>query len=215
MNQQSHNATTDSKPGISGREFFVTCVGGGLWLSVVIAGLAMIFIYSNSPGRAGAAPAGWPAKTQIADTTTNVPLLIMFAHPHCPCTRASLGELEQLMADCQGHLKAQVWFVKPADATGDWINTGLWHTACNIPGVNVYCDTNGVEARRFHAETSGQTMLYGQNGQLLFQGGITIARGHFGDNPALDAVESLVKGKSTAFVKTPVFGCALFDDPTQ
>jgi hypothetical protein len=214
MKQPTNNLTMGFQPEISGREFFVTCLGGALWLSVVITGLALIFIYSNSPGRAGAAPVGWPAKSQIAGTT-NAPLLIMFAHPRCPCTRASLGELEQLMADCQGHLKAQVWFVKPAGTTSDWINTGLWHTACNIPGVSVYCDTNGVEARRFQAKTSGQTMLYDQNGRLLFQGGITIARGHFGDNPALSAVEALVEGKSPAFVKTPVFGCALFDDPTQ
>jgi hypothetical protein len=214
MTQSATNAVKNPKPGISGRDFFVTCLGGVLWLSVVITGLALIFIYSNSPGRAGAAPVGWPVKSQIADAT-NAPLLVMFAHPQCPCTRASLGELAQLMSDCQGHLKAQVWFVKPAGTTGDWINTALWHTAGNIPGVSVYCDTNGVEARRFQAETSGQTMLYDQNGRLLFQGGITIARGHFGDNPALDAVEALVKGKSSAFVKTPVFGCALFDDPIQ
>jgi hypothetical protein len=144
----------------------------------------------------------------------------MFAHPRCPCTRASIGELEQLMSDCQGRLEAQVWFIKPAGTPDDWTNTDLWRTAARIPGVSVHCDEGEVEARRFHAETSGETLLYDQNGQLRYQGGLTISRGHFGDNPELNALELLINGKaetelSIHLVKAPVFGCSLFDSDCQ
>ena len=43
-------------------------------------------------------------------------------------------------------------------------------------------DDDGAEARRFGAETSGQTLLYDARGALAFSGGITGARGHAGDN---------------------------------
>jgi hypothetical protein len=220
MNQSFHDELSDSPAGASGQgaprrgSLVWTLLAGGLWLSVVVTGLALVFIYTNTPSRAMAAPVDWPAKSRI-DATPSLPTLIMFAHPHCPCTRASLGELEQLMSDCRGRLTAQVWFIKPLGTDTDWTNTDLWTTAARIPGVTVHCDENGVEAQRFHAETSGESLLYDQGGRLLFQGGITIARGHFGDNAGLSVVENRVNHKTSDLVKTPVFGCSLFDTECQ
>ena len=196
------------------RALKITLITAVVWLSVIVASMALISHYSNSPGRTGAIPVCWSAESQI-QLDTNRPTLIMFAHPRCPCTRASLGELGQLMADCQGRLSAQVWFIKPAGTVEDWTNTDLWCKAAAIPGVTVHCDTANVESRRFHAETSGQTVLYDQNGRLLFQGGITISRGHAGDNPGRSAVETLLEQKHADQIQAPVFGCALFETQCQ
>ena len=133
----------------------------------------------------------------------------MFAHPHCPCTRASVGELARLLTGLNGKLAAQVWFVQPAGTGPDWTNTDLWASAAAIPGVTVHGDAAGLEAQRFGAGTSGQTVLYDQNGQLLFHGGITIERGHFGDNPGANAVKRLVNHQPAELIQTPVFGCSL------
>jgi hypothetical protein len=135
----------------------------------------------------------------------------MFAHPHCPCTRASLGELERLMAQVPGRLSAHVVFLKPPGTAADWEKTDLWGKAARIPGVSVGADNAGREARRFNAETSGQTLLYDQAGKLRFQGGITLSRGHAGDNPGRSAIEELLREERSNQVKTPVFGCALFE----
>src|SRR5262249_1893891 len=134
-----------------------------VWLSVVTTALALIVQYTTKPGKAGEIPADWPAGSQIALDTEH-PTLLMFAHPHCPCTRATIGELDRLMAQCHGKVSAQVWFVKPAGTTADWTKTDLWRTAAAIPGVTVHSDENGAEAERFHAETSGQAALYSPQG---------------------------------------------------
>jgi hypothetical protein len=114
------------------------------------------------------------------------------------------------MADCRGWVKAQVWFMKPAGTEENWTNTDLWLAAARIPGMTIYCDPNGAEARRFHARNSGETPLYDQEGHLSFQRGITPSCGHFGDNPGLIGLETLLDHKLTVPIKTPVFGSALF-----
>ena len=187
----------------------------GLWLAVIAVAMAWILHYSNTPGEAGAVPPVWPAGSAIAPDARQ-PTLLLFAHPRCPCTRATLGELARLLADCQGRVQAQVWFLQPAGAGADWTNAALPQAAAAIPGLAIHWDADGREAARFHAETSGQTMLYDARGQLLFQGGITISRGHEGDNPGRRVLTALLNGSGPATagapVRTPVFGCSLEDD---
>ena len=164
--------------------------------------------YSQTVGATGIPPAHWP-DTSKARLDPNRPNLVMFLHPRCPCSRATLGELEKLVAHCQGLFNSQVWFIQPEGMTDEWVKTGMWHSAAAIPGVQVDIDHDGEEARRFQAVTSGQTLLYDAKGTLLFQGGITLARSHAGDNPGRDAIESLLRQKITHATITPVFGCAL------
>src|SRR5207248_4066088 len=124
-------------------------------LAVVVGATLLMTRYSNTPGTGGPAPVAWPGASQIP-LDSNRPTLVMFAHPHCPCTRASLGELERLLAEVPGRLNAHVVFLKLADTAVDWEKTDLWRKASSIPEVTVCLDKAGKEAQRFHAETSGQ-----------------------------------------------------------
>ncbi|HEV2842688.1 MAG TPA: hypothetical protein VGW39_15300 [Chthoniobacterales bacterium] len=178
-----------------------------LWIATVASGLRTLFHYENTPGRVGALPRAWPA-TQI-ERSSDRPTLIMLAHPHCPCTRASVGELAQIMARLQGRVSAYVLFVKPKETGRDWDGTDLVRSAEAIPGVKVLLDPDGVEARRFGAETSGHTVLFGADGRLLFSGGITASRGHAGDNAGESAITALVNNQTPAQTEALVFGCAL------
>jgi hypothetical protein len=139
----------------------------------------------------------------------------MLVHPHCPCSRASIGELAAIMAHSQGRLRAYVLFLKPAGFSDGWEKTDLWESAVSIPGVYAITDERGDEARHFHAATSGQTLLYDKDGQLLFSGGITASRGHFGDNAGRSAIVSLVNAGSAEEVDTAVFGCPLFNENSE
>jgi hypothetical protein len=185
-----------------------------VWFAVVVAGTIGLARYSNIPGNENPAPVAWPANSQIPFDAKR-PTLVMFVHPHCPCTRASLGELEVLMARVQGLVSAHVVVLKAAGTATNWERTDLWRTAASIPGVTVCVDDAGIEARRFHAETSGQTLLYDRSGALQFQGGITLSRGHAGDNPGRSAVQDLLRQGHSTQVKTPVFGCSLFETNCQ
>jgi hypothetical protein len=188
----------------------ITLIGSAAWLLTVSAVMAAILTYSNTPGPTGKVPLQWPPQSQISPDVLR-PTLVLFAHPHCPCTRASIGELEQLMARCQGKVSAQVWFLQPAGLPEDWSQTDLWRTASKIPGVTVHADVGGREAECFQAQTSGQTLLYDRNGRLMFHGGITLSRGHAGDNPGRSALEDLLEHATAGTTQTPVFGCSLIE----
>ena len=181
-----------------------------LWLLVVGAGMSVIWGYENTPGVAAKPPNSWPVDSRIRRAPDEF-TLVMLAHPHCPCTRASISELASLMAHSRGRLTAYVLFLKPAGFSEDWEKTDLWRSAASIPGVTPVIDDEGAEARRFRAATSGQTMLYGAGGDLLFSGGITMARGHAGDNAGESAILSLVNSGVAEQTETPAFGCPLFD----
>jgi hypothetical protein len=183
-------------------------IAASIWFFVVVTAMAAIANFSNTPGEVGVTPTQWPTQSQMS-LDEHVPTLIMFVHPHCPCTQASVGELEVLMANCQGQVKVQVVFIKPDGTTEDWMQTDLWRRVAAMPGVMVHRDNGGVEAGRFNAETSGFTVLYNPAGRLLFAGGITISRGHSGDNPGRSAIETILTQGLPNQVTTPVFGCSL------
>lgn len=175
---------------------------------MIAAGLTLLWGYENTSGAAAAPPAQWPLDSGIHLATDRATLVVL-VHPHCPCTRASIGELARLMTQAQGRVTAYALFVKPPGSSDDWEKTDLWQSAASIPGVNVVVD-EGVEAQRFHAATSGQTVLYDAEGHLLFSGGITGSRGHSGDNAGRDAIVSLLNTGEAERAETAVFGCPLF-----
>ena len=186
---------------------------GLLWLAVIVAGSFLMLQHSERPGPAAAAPPQWPASSPVPFDRTH-PTLVMFLHPQCPCTRATVGELERLMAHSQGQVSVHLWFLRPAGMGDEWLQTDLWHSAAVIPGVTLHCDDEGATARLFHAETSGQADLYDRDGRLLFQGGITIARGHAGDSSGSRSLAALLAHQSPDAIQTPVFGCTLSDTPS-
>lgn len=185
-----------------------------LWLFAVGTGLCVLWGYENRPGVSAKPSLRWPAESRIQRATDHV-TLVMLAHPHCPCTRASIGELALLMAHSRGRITAYVLFLKPAGFSVDWEKTDLWQSAANIPGVKAIIDDDGIEARRFNAATSGQTVLYDAEGRLLFSGGITGSRGHSGDNAGRSAIVSLVNTGAAEQSETFVFGCPLFDTNSE
>jgi hypothetical protein len=182
---------------------------GVLWVLLIGAGLGILWNYESTPGIAAATPDLWPAASRI-EPAADRPTLVMLAHPHCPCTRASIGELARLMTQAQGRVAAYVLFVKPSGFPDGWVQSDLWASAAAIPGVMPVLDDGGVEAGLFRAETSGQTVLYDSAGNLLFSGGITSARGHAGDNAGRAAIVSLLTSAEAGGRDTPVFGCPLF-----
>jgi hypothetical protein len=187
----------------------VLLFAAAIWISVVVGGLAWLGGKANTPGKASTPPSQWPAATTVRLDAGRA-TLVMFLHPYCPCSRATIEELNGLMAHCNGKITVYALFLKPKGVTDAWVHTDLWRSAEAIPGVHAIADDGGLEAQRFGAKTSGQTFLYGLKGNLLFRGGITAARGHSGDNAGRDAIQALlVGGSSRRNVTTPVFGCSL------
>jgi hypothetical protein len=200
-----HESTVD----VSRRSQKIPIAAGAVWVTALAAGIGLLHGYAAIPGRSGICPQGWPVGSLVVADPTRVNL-VMLIHPRCPCSRASLAQLERIMAVCRPHLAANILFLEPRVPTPVWRDTDLWRRAVAISGTRCIPDPGGMEAGRFGAMTSGHVLLYDQSGKLLFSGGITAARGHEGDNPGSDAVIGFVAGKPD-LAQTIVFGCPLFE----
>jgi AhpC/TSA family len=187
-----------------------------LWLLAVGVGVHALLVYKGKAGDAGRPPEHWPITAGVS-LVPNKPLLVMFAHPMCPCTKASIGELEKLVAEAKDRFQAMIVFYEPDEVFREWSHTKSIAMARAIPGVQVMLDQEGKVTRRFKVETSGHTLLYSPEGRLLFSGGITGSRGHIGENAGGDAVLELVQGQHPpgTNIHVPVFGCGLFDSCSE
>lgn len=187
-----------------------------MWGAVVGCGMAAMIDYGAAAGPVAQTEAQWPDSTGLSRSDGQFTLL-MFVHPQCPCSRASVGELAELMAGSQNALAAQVIVLAPTGWNREQVQAEIWRTAAEIPGVTVRMDPDGIEARRFGALTSGQVLLYDEQGRLLFRGGITGARGHYGSNVGRSTVRSLIDEQQTAGApaQCPVFGCPLFSPENE
>lgn len=184
------------------------------WLLITLVGMAVLVRYEQTPGPINRQPSHWPANSSLYlhdDGHT----LILFAHPRCPCTRASLRELQRLMSRLGGRVEATVAFLQPAGQARDWSETDLWDLAGKIPHTRRFRDLRGREASRFGASTSGHTVLFDTKGRRVFSGGITISRGHEGNSPGRAAIERHVSGSAKRPDNAPVFGCCLRTAPPK
>jgi hypothetical protein len=196
--------------------------GGGRWVGPAIAvwgiaaaaGTVALLDHSSRPGTQGRLPQRWPADVALARDPERFTLL-MFVHPQCPCTAASVAELARLLARTRAQIDAFVLLHRPAAAPAGWTETRTALAAAAVPGVRTHVDADGALARRFGAETSGQVLVYDRANRLRFAGGITSARGHEGDSAGRAAIEALAAdggaGTDAAVTTTPVFGCELFE----
>ena len=184
-------------------------LAAALWLVCAGIGLYFVWAYDNAPGVAAHAPAAWPQRTSLVRADDR-PTLVLLAHPQCDCTRATLSELAEVLARAPQPPKTYVLFLRPTLFDAGWEQTSLWRTARRLPNVTVLRDDDGAEARRFGAETSGQTLLYDERGTLAFSGGITGARGHAGDNAGRASLLALINRSDADRRGSSVFGCPLF-----
>jgi hypothetical protein len=181
---------------------------GALWVLGVVTGFLILAHEEFTPVKASPQVALFPRSSALK-LVSDKPTLALFAHPHCPCTRASLHELDSLLAQAQNRVSAIVVFIIPDGVPAGWEKGDLWNEAATIPGLRVIRDLGGREAHQFDVEGSGHVLLFASSGKLLFSGGITSSRGHEGDNAGLTAVVSFILDGHASVSQTPVFGCSL------
>lgn len=183
-------------------------ITGILWVTLLVAGFTILEQEEFTPVAATQTLASFPPQSTIPRVLSK-PTLLIFVHPYCPCSRASLHELDQLLVATQNKLSVIIVFTIPDGIEPGWQEGDLWKLATTMRGVRVICDEGGVEAQRFGVKGSGHTLLYATSGKLLFSGGITPSRGHEGDNSGRSAIVSFILNGHALVNHTPVFGCSL------
>jgi hypothetical protein len=178
------------------------------WLVITCGSFVALWRYKSTPGKTSTVAVSWPPSSAL-ERATDRPTLVMLAHPYCPCTRASMNQLAEIMTTPSVKAKAYVVFMAWDDVDPE--TTELWRRAAKIPFVTPVVDRDGVEAARFGAATSGHVLVYDVSGRQLFSGGITGARGHEGDNAGRQRIVSLLTTGSAERADSPIFGCSLED----
>jgi hypothetical protein len=179
-------------------------------VAATVAGIAKLVAFDGTAGPVTAVLAHWPAGTAV-ERSRSAPTLLLFAHPFCSCTGATLEELDKILAKRRPGTPAPAIGILFSRSDPAWKPGDLWHRAAKIAGVSPQWDDDGKEARIFGTQTSGLVLLYDARGNLLFRGGITGSRGHTGDNYGADRLAAVLdSGHPAPDSPSPVFGCALF-----
>ena len=188
----------------------------GTCLLTIAIGSWILTDYSYRPGTQGdiattltsieEVPELWPddKATNSAQKT-----LLLFYHPHCPCTKSAIRNLERLCVRFAGHAHIVAFGFCPDDEADSWIASGTTSTLKRLE-ARVIVDRNAEQCSAFGVKTSGHFLLYGGNGDLLFSGGITPGRGHEGStHAASDLLQQVIGGQSNATKHWPVYGCPI------
>lgn len=178
------------------------------WLLLAAAGFAVLFRYGATPGDAPAEVVQRPEAPELRWSTTGT-TLVMFVHPLCGCTRASIHNLASILADSETVPTVNVVFTAPRKEFAAWSDTPLVRLAAELPGVHLVWDLDGKLTEKFHAQTSGWTMLFDEQGKTLFQGGITDSRGQEGCNTGSMLLHDRLANVSCKSAAYPVFGCPI------
>ena len=192
-------------------------------LALAALGWYQLGRYASTPGEQFAAPALWNPHAAHAST----PHLIVFIHPGCSCTHATLQQLDKLLQSPHPpvRLTLAVYQSKAliTQHQASFDSSSYLHPAHDkLAEFRQLSDWNGALARSLGAVTSGQILLYSAAGQLLFQGGITEERAHLGDNDSADSLLTAINSTARPFPNLhltstkaitphPVFGCSILN----
>lgn len=178
-----------------------------IWLALLLIGHTIMFEYELTAGPLSNSKRIFPECTslQLAHSSQN---LILFLHPACPCSSATVDEFCQLMRVGKKDAVGTVVFLMPDDKEGEWSLLPIMSRVRKIPNVSILQDANGALAETFGVITSGHLLIYDGRGILNFSGGITGSRGHTGDNQYFAVAKRTIINKNPDFATTPVFGCS-------
>jgi hypothetical protein len=180
------------------------CLVAALWAGGLVAAWGALLDHAYQPAKTAAVIA---PQTKIESGVGY--RVLLFAHPLCPCTRATLHELNETITRIAPATHVQVVFVTAGLDPKSIERSALETLARELPNVDVQFDNTGDVARTYGATVSGEVVAFNPAGDLIFQGGITPARGHQGDALGQQQLEQLVTGKSNDFCAAPVYGCRL------
>jgi hypothetical protein len=185
------------------------------WGALAIAGAALLAWKSHEPGATTAPPPVFPASlTQHrVDGLTTV---FVALHPRCPCSRATIGNLERALAKSLPHNIVALVYT-PRGAAPDWASSDTVRRIA-AAGAHTVADADGRAAASLGMQTSGQVVAYDRAGRLAFSGGVTPSRAHEGDCAGLTRLTEILNGRDAldaAPTVTGVYGCPLCNGADQ
>lgn len=192
---------------MTGKTYFATAA----WAFVILAMFGALLAYSTKAGAPGKPPTHWPQQTAI-DRDEDRTNIIVFAHPHCPCTQATLAEFARLHMQFKDKMNATIVLYQPLGQEDEWVHGAIYRAASRIQGLTVIRDLGGETAKRFGVNTSGHVLAYKADGLLGYSGGLTASRGHEGLSNGTVALREVMKNqRAIGLTEYAVFGCPIVE----
>jgi len=132
--------------------------------------------------------------------------LVVVIHSDCPCSEATLENLQSLGESSLARLNPHIVITGPHATAGS--ESANVKAAVRLPHASVEFCSEADEFARYGGLTSGQCFLYGPSGALQFSGGITAGRGVQGNSAGMTAIQAALHGEKGP-ESAPVFGCQL------
>ena len=207
---KSANSVTARKPTARRQTAFISLllVAYAIWGGLLLIGHIVLFEYEMTAGPFVNLKRIFPTKSSIL-LTHGRPNIILFLHPCCPCSVASVDEFHQLMREGEKDAIGTVVFYMPHEQEAEWSHQPIVSSVKRIRNTSVLYDTDGSQAELFGAATSGHVFIFDGRGVLQFSGGITGSRGHTGDNHNFEMARATIIDRRPKFATAPVFGCSL------
>lgn len=193
--------------------------------SVLLVGLGLLTHYQTQPGPVGEIPAELTPAALASLSNASVDSvgvgrgvtssespwqLLIFAHPKCPCTRATINNLELALRTANHRLEIVPVIFRPIHGDATWLQTESTERLSLVAQRPLVDDVDSQLARQFGVRVSGHCLLYDGDGKLRFSGGITASRGHEGRCRPLSALTKALEGHPIAQTKWPVYGCQMY-----
>jgi hypothetical protein len=189
-----------------------------LWLASIGGGFTTLFEHQMRAGDPILAPERLPDDVRSLGWSVSAERfeLFLFLHPKCPCSDATLENLNRLSAQTRGAMSVRLVMFDRGEGEESWSDADSVRAALSLPHTSLTLDPGGSLAARFGARTSGSVALYDDSGVLRFHGGLTDSRGHPGSSAGIAAIARIVTTGIGLGETTPVFGCPIFvSDPTR
>lgn len=188
-------------------------ISGLVWIATLVVGTVLMLRHDfRNGGQPVSASERWPSGIPLP-RQDGLATLVMAVHPCCPCTRASVDQLERLLLRSPRPVKATALVFAAPGLEEDRIGNELEQRIAAIPGLAIVADADGRIADALGLTTSGATALYDGDGRLRFLGGLTSARGSSVPGLGVEAVLAVLGGSGVPDRTMPVFGCSLREVP--
>lgn len=182
------------------------------WATLVVAGQVLLLEHATTAGDPGQPPGVLPRELAEALRWDRVqPLLLLAAHPQCPCLPATLGELQRALGPT-ATTTLRVLVHTPSSPPTEWDTVADAELRRALPASAAIDDRDGAIATALGLRTSGHVLLFAADGRLRFTGGVTAGRGHQGDNLAGRTLAAMLADSGKPHATTAVFGCPLQAD---
>lgn len=185
------------------------------WLLLCSAGYGLLMVHGVTPGAVGPTLETLPKELQERLRATAGPTLVLLcAHPQCPCLPSSLGELRAALTS-RPDAQVRLLVYTPTNPTANWSTAAAAALRDALPNAQVVADPDGTMAWALGARTSGHVFVY-DRGHLRFSGGVTGGRGHHGDNAGRRSLARVLENPEAESATPAVFGCPLrADEPVE